>query len=260
MSDWGTGSYELTAAQLAPVAEVVVDAAEPVAGQKTLDVACGTGNATLIAAGRGAEATGLDLAPRLLEVAGGRAADAGVDVNWVEGSMLELPFADDSFDVVTSVFGIIFGSPADAVVGEISRVLNQHGRVAVTTWTNEGLLPEIANLNRAAVADALDLPEDGSTPFQWGDEAGLKMLFAEHGIALQIEKKELVFRSESAKATNEEWKQHHPMWLTVKETIGDENFEALSHKVHAALEAGNESTDGGFSYTSSYLLAVGSPV
>jgi len=260
LTDWGTGSYELTAAQLVPVAEVVVDAVEPVSGQKTLDIACGTGNATLLAAERGAETTGLDFAPRLLEVAAGRAAESGVSVDWVEGSMLELPFADDSFDVVTSVFGVIFGSPPDAVAGEIARVLNQHGRIAITTWTDEGLLPEIARLGRAAAAEAFDLPPEEPQMFQWGDENDLKMLFAEHGIAIQTGKKQLVFRADSAEAANEEWKQHHPMWLMLKESIGADSFGALSLKVLAALEAGNESTDGSFSYTSTYLLALGSPV
>lgn len=260
MADWGTGSYELTAAQLAPVAEIVVDAVEPVSGLRTLDIACGTGNASLVAAQRGAEVTGLDAAPRLLEVAGGRASDAGLEIDWVEGSMLELPFADDSFEIVTSVFGVIFGHPPGAVAGEVARVLETNGRVALTTWTDDGLLPKLAELSKQAVADALDLPPDEHEPFRWGDEVELRELFSEHGIALQCERKELVFRADSPEAANDEWNNHHPMWLALRETIGDENFEALSDKVLETMRSGNESTDGDFSYTSGYLLALGSPV
>jgi len=260
MADWGTGSYELTAAQLAPVAEIVVDAVEPVSGLDTLDIACGTGNASLIAAERGARVTGLDAAPRLLEVAAGRAADADLSAEWVEGSMLELPFADDSFEIVTSVFGVIFGDPPGAVAGEIARVLETNGRIALTTWTGEGLFPEIAKIAMEAVREALDLPADEHEPFQWGDELSLQELFSEHGIALQCEKKELVFRADSPEAANEEWNRHHPMWLARREAIGEENFEALSDKILEALRAGNESTDGGFSFTGHYLLALGSPV
>ncbi len=91
MADGGTGKYELAAEQLALVAEVVLDAAKPVSGRRTLDLACGTGNAALLAAQRGAQVTGLDAAPRLLEVAAGRSADAGLDISWIEGSMLDLP-------------------------------------------------------------------------------------------------------------------------------------------------------------------------
>lgn len=260
MADWGTGSYELTAAQLAPVAEVVVDAVEPVDGRKVLDIACGTGNASLLAAERGAKVTGLDLAPRLLDVARGRASEAGVEAEFVEGSMLDLPFPDASFDIVTSVFGVIFGDPPGAVAEQIARVVDTAGRVAITTWTDEGLFPEIAKLGMRAVQDALDLPPDEHTPFQWGDELALRELFSEHGIALQCEKKTLTFTADSPEAANDEWNEHHPMWLARKEAIGQENFDALSEKILEALRAGNESTDGGFSFTGSYLLALGSPV
>src|SRR3954447_14913397 len=102
MSDWGAGRYELTAEQLAPVSTEVVDAVEPVAGLKTLDLACGTGNAALIAAERTAEVTGFDAATRLLEVAAGRAQESGLDITWVEGDMHDLPFPDDTFDRITS--------------------------------------------------------------------------------------------------------------------------------------------------------------
>jgi len=261
MTDWGTGTYELFAAQLAPVAEVVADAVEPVSGLKTLDIACGTGNATLLLAERGAEATGLDMAPRLLEVAAGRANDAGLDITWTEGSMLELPYPDDSFEVITSVFGVIFGDPAAAVAAEIARVLDQHGRVAFTTWTDEGVLAEIAKLSKSTVNEVLDLPpDDGPAALTWGDETDIRELFSEHGIMLQVEKKSIEFKFESAVAANDEWKNHHPMWLLLKQAIGDEQYEALSDKVLEILESNNEATDGSFSYTSNYLLALGSPV
>lgn len=260
MGDWGTGKYEVTAEQIAPVAVIVLDAVEPVQGLKLLDLACGTGNATLLAAERGAEVTGLDAAPRLLEVGGQRATDAGLDVTWTEGNMLDLPFEDDSFDVITSVFGVIFGDPAAAVAEEVGRVLNQHGRVAITGWTGDGLLPQVAALSKRAVSDALDLPPDEQKPFDWGDELALRELFSEHGIALQCEKQDITFRADSAVAARDEWADNHPIWLNVKEAIGEENFATLADEILAVLEEGNESADGTFSYTSSYLLAVGSPV
>lgn len=257
MPDWGTGTYELTAARLAPVAEVVVDAAEPVSGLKTLDLACGTGNATLLEAERGATVTGFDAATRLLEVAAGRASEAGVDATWVEGDMQDMPFADDSFEVITSVFGVIFGEP-QKVAAEIARVLEPNGRIAITTWTNEGILPRIAALSKQAVADAFDQAPD-PMPFQWGDETELRELFSEHGIAIQCEKKTLTFTADSPEAANDEWREHHPMWFALREALGDERFEALSAKILEELKNGNESEDG-FSYRSTYLLALGSPV
>ena len=108
MSNWDKGSYEVTAEQLAPVAPAVADAVEPVSGQPALDLACGTGNETLELARRGADVTGFDGAPRLLEVAKERASAEGLAATWVQGDLADLPFAEDSFEIVTSVFGLIF--------------------------------------------------------------------------------------------------------------------------------------------------------
>ncbi|MGK2955866.1 MAG: class I SAM-dependent methyltransferase [Solirubrobacterales bacterium] len=258
MADWGDGTYEFTAAQLVPVAEVVVDAVEPVSGLKALDLACGTGNAALLEAARGAEVTGFDNATRLLEVAATRAADSGVEATWLEGDMHDMPFPDDSFEVITSVFGIIFGDPQQ-VAAEIARVLEPNGRIAFTAWTDEGLIPRIGALSKQAVAEAFDQPADSEVMFHWSDPTQVQELFAEHGIAVQCEKKTISFTAESAEAANDEWRDHHPMWRAMKEAIGEERFDALSEKILEELKAGNES-DEGFSYSSTYLLALGSPV
>ncbi len=143
MADWGIGSYELTATQVAPASVVAIDAAEPVVGKTLLDLACGTGNASLEAASRGAIVTGIDPAVRLLEVARGRADEAGVEADWVEGDFHSLPFEDDSFKVVTSVFGVIFGTNEDDTAAEIARVLEPSGRMALTTWVDTGLMSEV---------------------------------------------------------------------------------------------------------------------
>ena len=88
---------------------------------------------------RGARVTGYDGAPRLLQVAGERAAAEGLELERVQGDLAELPAADDSFEIVTSVFGLIFtGSPQDSAA-EIGRVLRPRGRIAFTSWVEEGL-------------------------------------------------------------------------------------------------------------------------
>ncbi len=66
MVDWGKGRYEQTAAELEPVAAAVVEMAAPTAGDRVLDVACGTGNAALLAAARGADVVGVDSSERLV--------------------------------------------------------------------------------------------------------------------------------------------------------------------------------------------------
>src|SRR5205814_9555756 len=112
--DWGAGRYERTAQELLPVAEQVVALARLRGGERVLDVACGTGNAALLAAEAGADVVGLDRAERLVAVARARVPGA----TFVVGDAQALPFADDEFDVAVSVFGVIFAEDPDRAVGE----------------------------------------------------------------------------------------------------------------------------------------------
>jgi ubiquinone/menaquinone biosynthesis C-methylase UbiE len=118
--DWGSGNYEKTAAELEPVSEAVVGMAAISPGQDVIDLACGTGNAALLAAGRGARVVGIDASARLLEVARGRARMQGVDVDFREGDLLELPLPDGTADVVLSVFGLM---PARSITGRTARAI-----------------------------------------------------------------------------------------------------------------------------------------
>ena len=153
---------------------------------------CGTGNAALLEAERGAIVTGFDMATRLVEVAAGLAAEKGLEATWVEGDMQDMPFPDNSFEVITSVFGLIFGDP-QKVAAEVARVLDTNGRIAFTTWTNEGVLPRISALSSQAVAEAFNQdPTAGPMAFQWGNDTDLNELFAEHGIAIQTETRQIV--------------------------------------------------------------------
>ena len=101
---WNGGQYELVAARFAEIHDALVESLAHRAGERWLDVATGTGEVTLRAARAGAEVTGLDIAPRLLEQARSRSSD----VEWVDGDVQALPFPDGAFDVVSSSFGLIF--------------------------------------------------------------------------------------------------------------------------------------------------------
>jgi SAM-dependent methyltransferase len=110
------------------------------AGDRVLDVATGTGEVALRAARLGADVTGLDLAPALLEQAGAKAEHEGLAIDWVEGNAETLPFEDGSFDVVCSNFGVIFAPDVEAAARELGRVCADGGRLGLTAWKpNEGL-------------------------------------------------------------------------------------------------------------------------
>jgi len=123
MDEWGVGCYEETAREIAPVADVAVDALGLGGGERVLDVACGTGNAALVARQAGAQVTGIDSSARLIEVARERVPEG----EFLEADATKLPFEDGTFDAAVSVFGVIFASPAERAAAEIARATTPTG-------------------------------------------------------------------------------------------------------------------------------------
>lgn len=198
MVDWSAGSYEATAAELAPAAEAVVERSGVGAGDDVVDVACGTGNAALVAASRGARVVGIDGAPRLLSVAEARAVELGLDVEWREGDLELLPAEDATADVVLSVFGVIFARDPAAALGEIARVLRPEGRAFVSAWIPEGPLHEMLDVVGRAMARIVPAPPPR---FAWSDPAVLAPVAHSAGLELAAtERDELAVRGASPEA------------------------------------------------------------
>jgi len=243
---WGVGCYEDTAAELAPASEVAVAALYPRGGERILDVACGTGNATLVAHRAGASVTGLDASPRLLSVARGRVPDAA----FVAGDAVELPFDDGEFDGALSVFGVIFARPADRAAAEITRVVRPGGRVAITTWPPRGPLFAAVSLLRQAIAR--HRAPEGPPAVDWGDPSVLAQLLGPYG-ELSVIERQLAHNDATPEEVWERWEGRHPMWIGARgllEPAGE--WDLLRHASIAALRAGGI----GARATSPYLLAV----
>ena len=144
---WSAGDWDGFARLLTPVGRLVVDRVGVEPGLGLLDVGTGTGgNVAIPAAQLGAEVVGLDITPELLTHARRRAADAGVVVGWIEGDAQELPFADASFDRVTSTFGAMFAPDHGRTAAELVRVCRPGGRIVMTTWVNDGFVGELFTL------------------------------------------------------------------------------------------------------------------
>ena len=138
------------------------------AGDRVLDVACGTGVVAITSARLGANVTALDLTPQLLDVARQNARTAGANVEWHEGDVEHLPFEDARFSVVVSQFGHMFAPRPEAAIGEMLRVLTPGGTIAFSTWPPELCVGRMF----ALVGRYMPPPPPGvSPPPQWGDPA-----------------------------------------------------------------------------------------
>ena len=170
---WSAGDYRTIGGLLAPVGEVVARTAAIEPGMKVLDVAAGSGNVAIPAAQAGADVTGLDLTPALLEIARERAQAAGVTVEWVEGDAEALPFEDESFDRVVSSFGVMFAPRHRIAAAELARVCRSGGRVVLANWTPDGFAGRFFQLT----AEHLPPPPPGTlAPPLWGDERYVRTL------------------------------------------------------------------------------------
>jgi SAM-dependent methyltransferase len=184
---WATGDYDAMMRQerLYEVGASLVSRLGLGLQDSVLDVACGTGNATIPAARTGAQVTGVDLTPRMLEVADERARAAGVQVRWLEGDMEALPFDDDHFDVVVSTFGCQFAARHEVVADELARVLRPGGRLGLCTWTPEG---SIGDFFRTVGAHLPPPPPFVDPPLRWGEEDHVRSLFEGTGLDLGFER------------------------------------------------------------------------
>ena len=131
---WGSAPWELVAATMGQIHIRLVAALDPRRGQRWLDVGTGSGAVALRAARAGAEVTGVDLAPALIETARRLAADEGLAVAFDVGDAEHLPYPDASFDVVASAHGVVFAADHAAAGRELARVCRRGGRVGLTAW------------------------------------------------------------------------------------------------------------------------------
>jgi SAM-dependent methyltransferase len=253
--DWGEGCYECIGVDVVPAAEVVVDAARLRAGEHVVDVGCGDGNASLIAAERGARVTGIDPATRLLEVARMRAAERSLDAVFVEGVAESIPLPDGAADVIVSVFAMIFTADPAAAAEEAARVTAPGGRVVLSAWHPRGALAEASRLRRETVARASGTTKGGPPPFAWHDVAALRDLFEPHGFKVSAMDVRLPFTSASTEAFVERDFAGHPGWTEAGRVLDARSIEELRAEILQVFAEANEDP-GAFRVTSDYMVAT----
>jgi ubiquinone/menaquinone biosynthesis C-methylase UbiE len=174
---WGSGDYPLMVDTfLLPIGQRLVDAAGIGEGQKVLDVAAGTGNASIPAAQRGAQVTASDLTPDLLAAGAKRPEAQGLPIEWVEADAENLPFEDESFDVVMSAIGVMFAPHHDRSSAELLRACRPGGTIALLSWTPEGM---IGDLFKTMKPFAPPPPPGAQSPPLWGSEDHVASLFGD---------------------------------------------------------------------------------
>jgi len=174
---WASGDYPgMVETFLLPLGPLLVEACGIDQGMRVLDIAAGTGNASLPAAQRGADVTASDLTPELLEAGRQRAEAEGLSLQWAEADAENLPFEDESYDVVMSSIGAMFAPHHQDVADELARVCRPNGTIGLMCWTPEGM---IGALFRTMGPFAPPPPPGAQPPPLWGSEEHVQELFGD---------------------------------------------------------------------------------
>ena len=138
-------------------------------------MACGNGNTAITARRKSSKITGIDITSELLDIASKESKIALLDgIEWKEGDAQNLPFEDESFDVVLSTFGHMFAPQPDLVSKEMIRVTKKGGRIGFTTWPPELAIGSIFKVNGKYLPKK---PDAAPSPILWGNLEVVKERF-----------------------------------------------------------------------------------
>ena len=216
---WGNGPYERIAATITDVHRAVVDKMRPHHGDRWLDVACGTGAVAELAASAGADVTGVDLSPALIDTARQRADEQHLDIDYRVGDCEDLEFDDASFDVLSSTCGIMFAPDHEATARELARVVRPGGRIGLANWTPEGGLGRMFRM--MAPFQAAPPP---SSPFDWGKPDRVQEVLGE-AFDLHIEERVSTLVTRDGEEYWELFSSSYGPTKTLAESLGDRREE-----------------------------------
>jgi SAM-dependent methyltransferase len=251
---WSAGDYPSAAELISAAGELIAERAELSGDERVLDVACGSGNATIPAARSGATVTGLDITPELLDAGRRKAAEAGVEIEWVEGDAEQLPFEDGSFDAVTSLFGVMFAPDHQRAADEMARVLRPGGRLVVGSWKPEG---HVGRFFKVTASHMPPPPEGFQPPILWGTPEHVSELFDGTGIELTFADAEVRWKWDSADQVTEFFETKFGPVIMAKRALEPEGRWGALREEMRALFAEDEAPDGTVSYPGEYLVAIG---
>jgi SAM-dependent methyltransferase len=249
---WGTGDYAPTSRQLAPASHTLVETLDIAAEHRVLDIAAGHGNCAIAAARRGATVVASDFSPTMIAIGRTRCEEHGLPVTWEEADAAHLPFADASFDRVTSVFGAIFALAQERVAAEAVRVVRPGGRIGFTAWTPDGLTARVLAVARRYGPPR---PPDAPDPFRWGDPDEVRVLFGPLDCEVETHRRTHTFRYGSW----EQWKQEseaHGMAVVARQSMPAEAYAQMRREMQEATAEHDYGEGDAVTFDADYLEIV----
>lgn len=249
---WSSGDYAVVGTTLQIVGEQLCEALDLRAGQTVLDVAAGNGNVALAAARRWCDVTATDYVPALLDRARERAGAERLAIRFQEADAEALPFADDSFDIVVSTFGVMFTPDQDRAAAELLRVCRRGGKIGLANWTPDGFIGQLFK----TIGRHLPPPAGLRSPALWGTRERLAELFSAQAASIASAQRHFVFRYRSPAHWLEVFKTYYGPVLKAFAALPPAGQAALEADLLALMAQFNRSGDGTIVVPSEYLEVV----
>jgi len=249
---WSAGDYAVVGTTLQIVGETLCEALDLRAGERVLDVAAGNGNATLAAARRWCDVVSTDYVGALLARGEARASAEGLAVQFQEADAENLPYADGSFDVVLSTFGVMFTPNQERAASEMARVCKSGGKIGLANWTPSGFIGELFKL----MGRYIPPPAGVKSPSLWGTEERLRELFGDRIATLETVRKNFVFRYRTPQHWLDTFRTYYGPVQKAFNAVGAAREEALAADLIRLVQQFNRAGDGAMVLPSEYLEVV----
>ena len=249
---WASGDYSVVGTTLQIVGERLCEALDVRAGETLLDVAAGNGNVSLAAARRFCDVLSTDYVPSLLERGKKRAEGEGLSIRFQEADAESLPFASDSFDIVTSSFGVMFTPNQETAAAELLRVTRPGGRIGLANWTPTGFVGQLFK----AIGGFVPPPAGVRSPAQWGTSDRLAELFSRDVKTIEVESRTFAFRYRSPQEWLTLWRAVYGPVHKAFGTLDEAGQGELAHALLDLVEAHNSADDGTMVAHSEYLEVI----
>ncbi|MBB5415031.1 SAM-dependent methyltransferase [Paraburkholderia sp. JPY171] len=249
---WSTGNYAVVGTTLQIVGENLCEALDLRAGSRVLDVAAGNGNATLAAARRWCDVTSTDYVASLLDSGRARAQAEGLTVQFQEADAEALPFADATFDIVMSTFGVMFTPNQENAAAELVRVCTPGGQIGLANWTPESFIGQLFK----TIGKYIPPPAGVKSPALWGAKARLEELFGDSARRITAINRDFVFRYRSPAHFIDVFRTFYGPMNKAFAALDGESQVAFHRDLTALIENRNRSNDATLVLPSEYLEVV----
>ena len=250
---WISGDFGEIAKFLATEAEGFINRLGLKPGTKVLDVACGTGNLSLPAARLGANVTGIDIAPNLIEQARANAAREGLKAQFDEGDAEALPYPDASFDATVTMYGAMFAPRPDVVAAELKRVTKPGGLIAMGNWTPTGFIGQMFKTVGAHVPPPPGMP----SPVLWGMDEKVRERFGDGVSKIETTPRMVPFAFPFSPAEVVElFRVYYGPANKAFGALDEEKQGALRKDLEELWAKHNQATDGTTSVEAEYLEVI----